>query len=859
MRHIILILLTIISITAPAVTGSAAPDQNAPQQANSAIQLSVEAGFDSYFRGTNWLPVFVTASNEGPNISGHLVVRSTGNVQGSSPTVYTTPIELPTQSRKQITIFATVDQYASGLVVELYHQGLRVTEQSAFINQVQPADVLYAILSDNAFTSVNLDRVRPFAGEAYQAQITIDTLPDQAPGLAALDAILIINADTGNLTDAQRRALQNWVIDGGHLIVSGGANWQRTTAGLDELLPIAVEDTVTVEDLSALEAYLGRLGDVSLYETPTIITTGLPNAGAEVIVSLPPTGDQEETIPLVVRRSYGQGTIDYLALDPTAEPLGSWPNTGELWRTLLTSVNQRASWWAGFGLAAISWANAQEAAEIIPLALPDTSLIFGFLLVYVILMGPLNYLILKRLGRRELAWFTIPTLILAFSILAYITGFGLRGSSAILNRISVVQVWPEADRAKIDGIVGLWSPFRTTYNIRAPEGHAIRPVPVGNVLGAGLNIEVEENVTYTVRDVPVNIGSVRSFVLTGHTETAPALTSDVRLEVTNSRQENTTTFTFWGEVSNPNEFALRDAVLLARGSVRPLGDLEAGEQKSFSIAAASLDSTGNPLHPPPVALARDFLLDVSTYTYFSSQRNRGTTVEDIVPLPDGFMYQPIVTEYDRERRRRYLFMQALIHDLEPTGGRGNNLYLAAWSDKAPTDITLTGAVYTTVDSTLYIFSLPFEVTESETTAGETIEVGPEQMSWMMIEDSNRRNMTPAMDRRYVGVMGRNIGALHTDDRVGFRFTPLPKIRLEHITELILDLAEFSGGVGMPEVALWDWMAGEWRPVNVGWGENHISNPASFIGPENAVKVMVYNPSDNLIMLKHVKVIMRGEL
>ncbi|MBN1287013.1 MAG: hypothetical protein JXB47_16555 [Anaerolineae bacterium] len=852
MRLITLLILVTALILAP---GAAVSHAEAPAQSSAAVELSIQAGFDGYFRGTDWLPVFITVSNDGPAISGYLRVRGVGGIQGGSPAVFSTPIELPTQSRKQITVFVTVDEYATGVSVALYHQDLRVIEQQIAINRVQMPDVLYAILSDTHTAGVNLDRVRPFAGEAYQANITIDRLPDQAPALAALDALLITDADTGNLTDAQRQALADWVLDGGHLIISGGANWQRTTAGLGPLLPVAIDGTVTVEDISALEDYLGRRSGVSLYETPTIITTGAPVAGAEVLVSLP---DREAAAPLVVRRAYGLGLVDYLAVDPTAEPLASWSNTVELWNTLLTSGDQRASWWAGFGRVPLGWTNAQDATEIIPLALPDATLILGFLAVYIILMGPLNYLVLKRLGRHEFAWFTIPAMILIFSVLAYLTGFGLRGSSAILNRIGVVQVWPGSTRATVDALIGLWSPFRTTYNIMAPADYALRPIPVASVLGAGVSVEIEQDAAYTARDVPVNIGSVRSFVVDGHLDDAPQIDAEARLELVHEPGEaEYTTLAFTGEVGNTTTFTLYDAVLLARGASQPLGDLEPGDRRSFAVRVPPADAGNEPFHSPPVALGRDFVLDPTGLSYWGSQRARGSTVNDISRPPDGFLYRQIVTERDRELRRRYLFLQALIQDLEATGGRGDNLYLAAWADHAPVDIALTGANYATVDSTLYVFAIPVTVEPAD--PGALVEIGPAQISWMVEEESNRRSLTPMLDRRYVGVIGQSLGSLQTGDQIGFRFTPLPGVRLREVTELIVDMADFSGNIGMPEVTLWNWAEGVWEPVVVDWGRTRLRDPARFIGPENTVKVMLYNPFENQVLLRQIEITLRGRL
>jgi hypothetical protein len=41
-----------------------------------------------------------------------------------------------------------------------------------------------------------------------------------------------------------------------------------------------------------------------------------------------------------------------------------------------------------------------------------------------------NYFLLMLVGRREFAWFTIPLLIVVFSVFGYFTGFSVRGDDA---------------------------------------------------------------------------------------------------------------------------------------------------------------------------------------------------------------------------------------------------------------------------------------------------------------------------------------------------------------------------------------------------------------------------------------------
>ena len=148
-----------------------------------------------------------------------------------------------------------------------------------------------------------------------------------------------------------------------------------------------------------MAAYLE--GQEALPDEPAIVTV------AEV---QPPAvaGRAEDGAPLIVRAAYGDGLVDFLAVDPQSEPLRSWNETKRLWYSLVASSGQKPSWSDGF----VNWSTAREATLTTSnTVLPTFLQLCGFLTLYIVLVGPLNYLVLRRLNRRELAWFTIPALI----------------------------------------------------------------------------------------------------------------------------------------------------------------------------------------------------------------------------------------------------------------------------------------------------------------------------------------------------------------------------------------------------------------------------------------------------------------
>jgi hypothetical protein len=294
---------------------------------------------------------------------------------------------LPRNSSQTLFLYITARSSASELRVELLNDnGSVITSQQARILSLLPRDTLYAVVTQATSGSVDLSSLNIGGYEAFQTNWTISDIPDRSAALDAINVMLINDIDTGDLTRDQHEALKSWVMGGGHLIVAGGANWQSTAAGLEDLLPLVPTGSETVADLTQLTRFAGD------YETEftgeVIAATGTLTDSAEILVTA------EDDIPLAVRQSIGAGTVDYVAVDPSSQPLRGWDKLPDLWFSLLSSTDAQPSWTHGFS----HWDDAISSVEIIPGVnlLPAVLGLFGFLAGYVFLIGPVNYLVLRR-------------------------------------------------------------------------------------------------------------------------------------------------------------------------------------------------------------------------------------------------------------------------------------------------------------------------------------------------------------------------------------------------------------------------------------------------------------------------------
>ncbi|MFQ5555490.1 MAG: hypothetical protein ACE5GC_09005 [Acidimicrobiia bacterium] len=166
------------------------------------------------------------------------------------------------------------------------------------------------------------------------------------------------------------------------------------------------------------------------------------------------------TDAVVVRHGSGEVT----ALDPNAATVEDWgllvrgtPPPGLVRNEALASQS--------FGLVSAASAGREAGVPALPWLL-------GGIVLFVALVGPVNFVILRRLGRPEAAWLTVPALSVVF-----VAGFWVLGRSQ-LSPFTVSQASVVIDvSGRIDGSGGFVLQVETggEHAIALPEGWKSQP------------------------------------------------------------------------------------------------------------------------------------------------------------------------------------------------------------------------------------------------------------------------------------------------------------------------------------------------------------------------------------------------
>jgi hypothetical protein len=128
----------------------------------------------------------------------------------------------------------------------------------------------------------------------------------------------------------------------------------------------------------------------------------------------------------------------------------------------------------------------QAAAAAGDSATPGIPWLFGALTVYVILVGPVNFFVLRRLKRRELAWVTIPAVSLLMLIVLWTAGRTQVDSRIVTHASVVVQ---EGNTSRATSAMIVVAGAGGEHSVDAPSGWSLAPVDASMMFGRASGVE----------------------------------------------------------------------------------------------------------------------------------------------------------------------------------------------------------------------------------------------------------------------------------------------------------------------------------------------------------------------------------
>ncbi|HUG31043.1 MAG TPA: hypothetical protein VMQ65_11080, partial [Candidatus Limnocylindria bacterium] len=373
------------------------------------LTMSARILLQGHARAGSWAAIEVTLQNDGPRIEGEL--RMDGGAQSNAR--YAMAVKMETGSRQTYVLHAQPPAFGRNVTVDLVAGDQVIDSVSVAYLVHDSTQLVVGVLAERP-AGIVAQIALPVNAVGVAAAIvplTIGDLPERAEGWAVLDRLVWQDLDSNQLSLAQLDSLRRWLAAGGRLIIVGGSAGIGTLSAFpDDILPFRPTATLDL-DPAVLTDLIGPLPQGA---------TDLPAMGGALTRgrALATAGDRVVAADL----GYGNGRVTLLGFDPTTAWLSESRNIDSLWRGVLPERTRDGS-------VLVDDSQLVQAVYQLPsLALPPTSGLLVIIGAYILIIGPLNYLILRRLDRRELAWITMPVLVLGFSAAAYTYGALLRGT-----------------------------------------------------------------------------------------------------------------------------------------------------------------------------------------------------------------------------------------------------------------------------------------------------------------------------------------------------------------------------------------------------------------------------------------------
>lgn len=514
------------------------------------LTMNARILLQGHARAGSWAAIEVDLQNDGPSIQGEL--RVDGGSQSNAR--YAMAVDMPTGSRKTYVLHAQPPAFGRNVKVDLVANGQVVDSVTVAYLVHESTQLVIGVLAERpagVVSQINLPN-SPMGVAPTVVPLTVADLPGRVEGWGTLDRLVWQDVDSNQLSNEQVGALRRWLAAGGRLVIVGGSAGLGTLSALpDDILPYRPTATVDLDPV-LLTTLLGPLPDGAT-EMPAM--AGALARGRALATS----GDRVVAAEL----GYGSGRITLLGFDPTTKWLAESKNVATLWRSLLPDRT-------GDGALLLDDSQLVQAVYQLPaLALPPTSGLLAIIAAYILIIGPINYLVLKRIDRRELAWITMPVLVLGFAAAAFGYGAFLRGTDVVVNEVAIVRGAPDATEATAQVYFGIFSPTRTTYQVVVPQGALLAAPITGDPFGQGTTtLDILQGTgaeqPSAVRNLSVGTGSIR-IVRAQLPVTAPRMR--VELKLVNG--------TLQGTFENASDEPLEGVAVVLGSSVAVLGDVAA--------------------------------------------------------------------------------------------------------------------------------------------------------------------------------------------------------------------------------------------------------------------------------------------
>lgn len=542
------------------------------------LEISYRPVFLAAAQPQFFAPMMIQCANKGRNTKGTFTITA-----GTQTTRY--PIDLPQGSKKQFIAYmpSSYDQVFGILETDIGSTKVKFPASGGVNNCLVSISDAEGILNFVKGMS-NRNQNGPASSASYSPlTANPDLLPDRSTGYLSVSGVFLSDG-AERMGDAALTALQHYVLIGGTVVVTGGASTPLfNDPRWKGLLPVLAPKPVTLtpgpgESVAGLHL-----------SSEFTMSQGILQPGSIIKASY-------KGKPFVVTRPYGFGRVVFIASNIFEAPVSGFQGKEELVNSLnlgetgnrLMNLQQLAMQSSSdqyrYGAPSPAYSTAYGITpqnDPFSASVPPTATVVWILILYFVLVVPLNLMIVRKLGRGELAWITSPILSLGFAAVFFRFAAGLYSADLSTATTGILVSDQRSGQSYFMGGSQMFFPRGGHYDLKLANVEGIRSRDSNSYYYSyggneqALDFDPVDNGRISVPDLSVSNLTFREFAFY---QSVPK--SWLKVEPDGKKSVR---------VTNVSENSFVDGLLYFEDGVAEVGTVKPGETKKVR-----LENSGRP-------------------------------------------------------------------------------------------------------------------------------------------------------------------------------------------------------------------------------------------------------------------------
>ncbi|MTI79289.1 MAG: hypothetical protein FH758_00195 [Firmicutes bacterium] len=362
-----------------------------PSTAFASVTLQVKPGLNGLYKQNSPVELNISIVNSGEALENAVLEVKTADPErhSSSEGIYQRVVDVPANKRINTSMLIPGDMAAGQPLVQLTTDGKAIAATK--VQGLAVRDMVVVSVGERPLSGgmpAWLELNRSYANVKYMSPEGMST---NSLALAMVADIIVVEKQNAlKLTPEQVKAIRQWVALGGKLLISGGAGAGESQPFAD-ITPVQVSGETTISS---------NWNDLKEEVEPMKVAVGKLVRGETVI--------EESGVPLVARYGIGRGNVIYSAA--SLANINSQDN--KIWELFFNKFN---------GEQIINDLNrhyygGNKFPQLEMPSIKSMSLIWA---VYLLMVSPVIYLVLKRYNKRDWAWLCIPAAAFITAVVIY--------------------------------------------------------------------------------------------------------------------------------------------------------------------------------------------------------------------------------------------------------------------------------------------------------------------------------------------------------------------------------------------------------------------------------------------------------